>query len=547
MLRIPTLLVLALALCRCSAPTEPAKPAAHSHAELVTLFREWREFQLPKMIEGVPDYSAEAMKEQQTDLTQWQQRLNNFDTVGWPIRHQVDWYIVYAEMNGLDFDHRVIQPWVRDPAFYVWFYPDPSDVPEREGPNIHGRIELPAYGWPLASSEAADIAQRLRKAPAVFEQARKNLTGNARDLWVTGIRSIRTQSRDLQVFADRVVPTFPDLAAAAREAKQASDEFAAWLEQRAVSKTGPSGVGKENYTWYVKKVHLVPHTYESEEILLKRELQRAHQSLRFAEHRNRKLPPLKKAETAEQFHKQVHDGISEYIAFLKNEDVLTILPYMDSALRDQARTFTPPPAEGVRGFFDEVDYRDPMPLRAHHFHWFDKAHETLYPNESPIRQAALLYNIFDSRCEGLATAWEELVMHEGLLESRPRTAELVYIMLAQRAARALGGLYQHGLEMDFKQATELASKWVPWGLLPAEGATIQHEEQFYLQQPHYGSSYVIGKIDLDRLIAEYARQREGKFVLREFMDDFSTRGLIPLSLLYWEMTGDKSMLNEALN
>jgi len=139
------------------------------------------------------------------------------------------------------------------------------------------------------------------------------------------------------------------------------------------------------------------------------------------------------------------------------------------------------------------------------------------------------------------------VMHEGLLESRPRTAELVYIMLAQRAARALGGLYQHGLEMDFKQATELASKWVPWGLLPAEGATIQHEEQFYLQQPHYGSSYVIGKIDLDRLIAEYARQREGKFVLREFMDDFSTRGLIPLSLLYWEMTGDKSMLNEALN
>jgi hypothetical protein len=30
------------------------------------------------------------------------------------------------------------------------------------------------------------------------------------------------------------------------------------------------------------------------------------------------------------------------------------------------------------------------------------------------------------------------------------------------------------------------------------------------------------------------------------MDDFTTRGIIPVSLLYWEMTGDKSMLNRAL-
>ena len=119
-------------------------------------------------------------------------------------------------------------------------------------------------------------------------------------------------------------------------------------------------------------------------------------------------------------------------------------------------------------------------------------------------------------------------------------------MLAQRAARGLAGLYQHSREMTFEESTQYASKWVPWGLLPADGATIQGEEHFYLQQPGYGSSYVIGKLDIDKLIAEYARQREGKFVLREFMDEFNAVGIIPVSLVYWQMTGSKSMLNEAL-
>jgi hypothetical protein len=124
--------------------------------------------------------------------------------------------------------------------------------------------------------------------------------------------------------------------------------------------------------------------------------------------------------------------------------------------------------------------------------------------------------------------------------------ELVWIMLAQRAARGLGGLYQHGLEMDFDEATRFASRWTPRGWLPAEGSTIQHEEQFYLRQPAYGGSYIIGKIEIEKLIAEYARQREGRFVLAEFMDDFNRAGIIPVSLIYWELTGDKSMLEEAI-
>lgn len=529
----------------CSTPPPAPKETLNTYDQLVTFFNDWREFQSPEMIDGIPDYSEGAMQKQYSELADWQQRLNSFDTTNWPIKHQIDWYLVWAEMNGLDFDHRILMPWQRDPAFYVWFYSYPSDVPEREGPNIFGAIELPAYKQPLSESDANEIATRLAKAQALFEKAKLNLTGNAKDLWVTGIRSIREQSEDLTNFATGVESLHPSLAKAARDAAMASDQFAEWLASETPNKNGPSGIGKENYTWYIRNVHLVPYSWEGEKILLERELARAHSALRFTEHRNRKLLKLEKANSAEAYSKLLIDGVNEYMDFMEQEEFMTVKPYMKPAMIAQVRDFVP--STTLRGFFDEVDYRDPMPMRAHHFHWIDKDRELVDPVESPIRKVPSLYNIFDSRAEGMATAMEELVMNAGLLQNRPRAVELVYIMLAQRAARGLGGLYQHGNEMTFDEATQYASKWVPWGLLPADGATIQGEEHFYLQQPGYGSSYVIGKLDIDKLIAEYARQREGKFVLKEFMDEFNAVGIIPVSLVYWEMTGSKAMLNEALS
>jgi hypothetical protein len=528
-----------------SAPRDAeAQSTTQAYDDLVDLFLAWREFQAPEMIEGVPDYGREAMERQHRELPEWQRRLAAIDTTGWSVSQQIDWVLVWAEMNGLDFEHRVTMPWARDPAFYIWFHASPTDVPEREGPNIHGAIELPAYAWPLSAADAAEVADRVRKAGAVFEQARDHLTGNGRDLWLTGTRSIREQSDELAAFAESVKDAHPDLAAAALEARAASDDFADWLAERADTKTGESGIGKENYTWNLRNVHLLPYSWEDEVLLLERELARAHSSLRLEEHRNRDRAELSRIDDPAEYDQLVNQAITEYMNFLAEEEVAPVREYMDAALRAQAGRFRP--AEGLRGFFDEVVYRDPIVMRAHHYHWFDLARMRDDPHDSPIRRTPLLYDIWDGRAEGMATGMEEMMMHAGLLDDRPRARELVWIMLAQRAARGLGGLFQHGNEMDFDEATRFASKWTPRGWLPADGSTIQHEEQFYLRQPAYGGSYVIGKIEIEKLIAEYARQREGRFVLAEFMEGFDRAGLIPISLIHWELTGDKSMLEDAI-
>ena len=77
-------------------------------------------------------------------------------------------------------------------------------------------------------------------------------------------------------------------------------------------------------------------------------------------------------------------------------------------------------------------------MRTHDFHWIDLAQMTNAPHTSPIRRGPLLYNIFITRTEGFATAMEELMMNTGFLDLHPRGRELIYVLVAQRAARALG-------------------------------------------------------------------------------------------------------------
>jgi hypothetical protein len=140
------------------------QPRGAGYDELVALFTGWRQFQRPGSVDGVPDYTAGAMAAQQRALPALQRRLAALDTAGWTRAQQVDWHIVRAEMNGLDFDHRVLRPWARNPAFYVMVFPNRSDQPAREGPHAAGALELWSYTFPLSRqswSTPAGAAERV--------------------------------------------------------------------------------------------------------------------------------------------------------------------------------------------------------------------------------------------------------------------------------------------------------------------------------------------------------------------------------------------------
>jgi len=531
--------ILVLVLLHCSPKGEDKQRISSignsKYEDLVTLFKEWREFQKPSVKDGVPDYTVAAMKEQKVGLNEFQSRLNAINPSSWPISHQVDYHIVRAEMNGLDFDHRVLRPWSRNPCFYVALYPSPTDVPAREGPERYATLRLWEYEFPLSDKDLFEFQKKLQAIPKILEQAKNNLTEEAKDLWFLGIRMKKNESIVLGKLVKRLAEFHPELARDAEQAKTAVDSFRKWLEEKYEDMTAPSGIGIKNFNWYMKNVHLVPYTWEDQLTIIQRELDRSLAHMMLTKRSNRRLPILKPVESKEEYQRRFNEAVDYFMEFLREEEIMTVPDYLNDTLRRKNIGFI---ASGKsRDFFTQVEYRDSFPMRCHGTHWFDLARMQNEPHSSPIRQVPLLYNIWDSRAEGLATGMEEMMMHAGYLDERPRVKELVYILLANRAARAMGDLKMHSNEFTLKDAINFAVQWTPHGWLLEEGNTVWFDEQLYLNQPGYGTSYVVGKVHIEKLIADRFNQLGEKFSFKQFMDDFHAAGMIPLSLIRWEMTG----------
>jgi hypothetical protein len=510
-------------------------PRVPGYDALASLFQEWRAFEEPPARAGAPDYTAATVGRRLQELQGFRDRLEAIDASGWPLDARVDQALVRAEMNGFDFYARVLQPWVRDPAFYQSVWTEQSDTPAHEGTTHHGLVELWTYAWPLSRADEDRLAQELAIVPPLLAQARGNLTGNARDLWVTGTGTMREQVKALDDLAQKAAGSGPDLGAAIRAARDATAGFVRWLEGEAPNKNGPSGIGKENYDWSLEHVHLVPMTWDEEVDLLKRELARAHASLKLEEARNAGKPALPVIQTPAEYERRGNEAITRFLAFLEARDLYPMRENMDPALRARIGEYVPPE---TRNFFAIATHYEPLTLYTHFYHWWDLARMRDEPHPSPVRREALLYNIWDSRAEGMATAMEEFMLHAGLFDGEPRAREIIWIMLAQRAARGLASLYAHANIFDLRQAKDFQVKWTPRGWMRPDLDLLGFEQQLYLRQPGYGTSYVTGKHLLEDLMRVRADQLGSAFTLKGWFDEVNGAGMIPVSMIHWQLTGE---------
>ena len=524
----------ATALAALAGPVHAAETPVTGYDQLVQLFRDWRAFERPPSVNGAPDYSAATFARRHRELATYRERLDAIGTDGWGIPERVDLELVRAEMNGLDFHIRVLKPWERDPAFYQSVWDDQSDTPAHEGTEHHGIVEVWTYEFPLSKAAEAKLAGELAVIPPLLAQAEGNLTGNARDLWITGAGTMRKQIDSLDALAKRTAGSGKAFRNAIRAAREATVRFVAWLDSEAPSKDGPSGIGRDNYTWSLRNVHLVPMSWEEEVDLLKRELARTHAGLKLEEARNAALPPLPVIETNEEFQRRANDAVTRFLAYLEKRDLYPMRANMDPALRAQIGAWEP--AE-TRNFFSIATHYEPLALYTHFYHWWDLARMRDEPHPSAIRRGALLFNIWDSRAEGMATAMEEFMLHAGLFDDSPRTREIVWIMLAQRAARGLASLYAHANVFDIKAAKAFQVEWTPRGWMSPHLDLLGFEQQLYLRQPGYGTSYVTGKHLLDDLMRELAHTQGKDFTLKRYFDEVNGAGMIPVSMIRWQLTG----------
>ena len=140
-------------------------------------------------------------------------------------------------------------------------------------------------------------------------------------------------------------------------------------------------------------------------------------------------------------------------------------------------------------------------------------------------------------------------MQSGLYENNPRAREIVYILIAQRAARGLGSLYAHANLQTMEEAGTIHSEYTPRGWMKTEKELLLFEQHLYLRQPGYGTSYITGKYLMEHTLMAYAKSKEqsdSQGLLRSYFDGLNAIGNIPVSLGQWELTGSSALIDEIL-
>lgn len=532
-----------LALPFVSTPAAFAAPDAMAeekvpdgYQELIALYDEFRAFVPPPIKGGVPDYSAPAMAKQYQELKEFLRRLKLVDDSAWPISRRVDYMLVLAEMRGMEFQHRVTQPWKRDPAFY-------STTNLGFGPKMHGAISIPKL--PLAPDKSAELARRLNAVPAALAQARSNLTEARGDLARLAIVQKQVEMNVYGQLASDAAKHNPELVEPARRAAAAAAHFKEWLESIEASLPAHGGVGRENYAWYLRNVLLFPYSLEEIAAIGEREYQRQVAFLKIEEHRNRAIPMLEPVETRAEFDAKRMEEDKDLLRFLKDGEWMTVPGYLKHDPEEGPYVFPFERDPSKPGLFDDprnlhfffqAEFRDGRPLRAHNLpgHAFDALQNAR--DARPIRGAPRLFFVSGIRNEGWAFYLEEMILQAGMLEDRPKTREIDYILGAKRAARILPEMKMQANEWTWAQANASLVERTPKWMEPGD-AVAQFDIELYLRQPGYGIGYYMGKVELEKLLAERAMQLRDSFDIKQFHDQFRAAGAIPISLIRWEMTG----------
>jgi hypothetical protein len=518
----------------------PIPAGTGSYEDLIALLDEFLEWKDPsgaqprqiirdvagQAIEPVPDYSEAAVAERREQMRGFQARIEDMNVTAWDRARRIDYLAVRSRLDQQDFVLNRFRPWSRDPGFYA-----------------DRMLRVTFTDLPVEGAEKQALLLRLRAIPVLVAQARTRLDEVAADYADLAIHNLVEADGVGHGYPYRSTPPAgilgwyddllgragaqPDLLPDISAARAAVASFHQWLVAQRPGWTARAGVGREAFDWYLKHVKLMPWTSDQLVLLGRREVDRLWADYALERHRNRDLPELVPANSAEEYQARIDATDAHIRAFLAEQQIITV-PDDIGELDTNAPWIVRP--EGPN-FWEEIQFRDPHPDHLHAVipgHRFDGilADRGEHPVRSKIYSAA--------RVEGWATYLEEAMLQAGLMAEMPRVRELIQIFGIFRAARVPADVWLQTGEMGVQAVVDYWLERVPY--LDANVARVDAE--IYLRRPPgYGIGYTIGALQMQRLLADVKRLRGDAFVLRDFHDAVMRTGRLPLSLLRWEMTG----------
>jgi len=565
-----------------SAVQKPLIPGQDEHPpELLKLAEEFRVMRgytgrrwQPSAQTGVPDYAGLVQKQKEL-LPQFRNRLDTLDPSGWSVHCQIDYLLLRSQMDKLEWELYVVRQTTRNPSFYV------DQAIGNVGHLLTGgRVmgEKPAL-MPYTRERANAILIALNDTEKILEQGRRNLIEIVPELTEAALRfpggawptpgweagQLKDIVENYRKWAEITAEHFPPeearkLVPAAVRAAERLRDFGNWLEQNRSRMTGKYSIGKEILDWYVHHVFLMP--YNSEELLLMAEMERARalSYLQFELQKNRNLPKIGPAKAGDEYLAWDEETVLKLRRWYleKGEDILIDQDYQP-LIRSEESVYLPPfgmlafpykakpgisrvlvvPADHWMATQSNYGwYTDPGVLQGHEY-WPGHTYQGKLNsrNPCPIRR----YHGDSGHNEGWAFYNEELLVALDFPFVRgPRSRELVYINMLQRAVRILVGVPLLSGKITPDEAFKLFQHLLPSlgsGLgIPREEAYMEVFKRVIWRGNDCFDAQT-GKLQLFKLLADCKMRWKEKFEFKEFHKLLVQHGAIPYSLLRWEILG----------
>ena len=537
--------------------------AQDSLDKLATDFWTWRAQWQPFNSDDIPrierpaglkqSWSAESIAHQRTDLSAFEARWKKLDASKWRVPLQVDYRLIGSALARVHWELDLNRRWQDDATFYV---------DQAMTPVVEAILPPP----PFDKARTSDLITRMQNIPSIVEDAKANLQHPAAPFAKLAIASLADIRAQLWLIAHDVGPLLTgndvqELSPAVERAASSLESFRDWLQQRLPTMPPHTPVGRDAYVFFLKNVALYPFTPEQLLDMSRLEWARSVAAEQIEHQRDIEVRALEPFDTLDEQLQRTNDMESAIRRFLARQEILTVPqdfphytvravpPYLaglgefselddftgPSRLTQEGTRWTPKPSANP-GYFEDASQRDPRPIIVHegvpgHYMqlWLS------WHNPDVMRR-----HYYDSGAnEGLGFYAEEMMLLAGLFEDSPHTREIIYNFARLRALR---------VEVDVKLAlgqlnNEEASAYLA-KTVPMSPKTAQSEGAAFATQPGQAISYLTGKVQITKFLAD-ARLRAGeKFDIRAFNDFVWRNGNVPIELQRAEWFGESPLVKQ---
>ena len=496
----------------------------------------------------VPEFDRDSARRRLERAAEFRRRWEALDVTGDPVPDQVDYRLIGSAISRVEWEVGILRNWERDAVMQVH---------QALGPVYDLMIPAP----PFDTDRQDGVIHQLHQVGPQLEVARENLLrAGTSALAGAAVRLLGDIDEALPRSIGELSPLFDPgrrgpLAEAGAEATRDMVGFREWLSARQDRMPEHEPVGRETFLWFLRNVALLALSPEEIILLANREIYRNYAWEEVERNRGSEDARPPAFETAEEQAVQEIRSEQEVREFYEGENLLTqpdslrryhmapLPPYVqpltwlgcandltsDRRLDEDAVAYVWDPAGPLPYFFVVIAHDPRLGIIHEGVHYKQLALSWAHPN--PIRR-----RYYDSTAnEGLAHYNESLMLQAGLFDDAPWSRLVIQNFKRLRSLRSVVDVSLATGAMTLEEGMRTFMD-----LVPIDYQTALEETSMYLAGPGLAMSYMVGKLEVIRLLADAKRVLGDDFSLRWFHDYLWTNGNVPHSLLRWEMLDDPS-------